>query len=257
MMVNDKPRIAFFDFAGCEGCQLTAIDSLQTDLDLLEAVEIVQFREAMSERDDNYQIAFVEGSYTRPADESRLEAIRTQAQLVVALGSCAYLGGVNSLRNMQSLENARRYVYGNMWKVFEAGEARPVGDVIQIDAYIPGCPIDQYEFVRAVKALLQGRNPAIPDYPVCVECKLNETACVVLQGQTCLGAVTRAGCGAICPAFQIGCEGCRGFVSNPNLTWLETAHVEHGVDQNELSAKLKLFLSYQMMESDQNGYGKR
>jgi coenzyme F420-reducing hydrogenase gamma subunit len=203
----------------------------------------------MSVRDDNYQIAFVEGSYTRSVDKNRLKAIREQAKLVVALGSCAYIGGVNSLRNLQSLENARRYVYGSMWKVFEADPAHPVSAVIQIDAYIPGCPIDRDEFIRAVKALLQGRLPAIPDYPVCVECKLNEIGCVVLQGKSCLGAVTRAGCGAICPAFRVGCEGCRGLISNPNLTWLESAHVERGLDKDELRAKLKLFTSYQMMES--------
>ena len=249
MKAKDRPKIAFFDFTGCEGCQLTALDSLQTNLELLEVIEIVQFREAMSMRDDNYQIAFVEGSYTRPADKNRLKAIREQAKLVVALGSCAHIGGVNSLRNLQSLENARRYVYGSMWKVFEADFAHPVSAAIQIDAYIPGCPIDRDEFVRAVKVLLQGRLPAIPDYPVCVECKLNEIGCVVLQGKACLGAVTRAGCGAICPAFRVGCEGCRGLISNPNLTWLESAHVERGLDKDELAAKIKLYTSYQMMES--------
>ena len=257
MKINRKPKIAFFDFTGCEGCQLTALDSLQANLDLLEAVEIVQFREAMSERGENYLIAFVEGSYTRTADENRLQAIRERAKIVVALGSCAYLGGVNTLRNMQSLENVRRYVYGNMWKVFESDAARPVGAAIQIDAYIPGCPIDRDEFVRSVKALLQGRKPAIPDYPVCVECKLKEIECVVFEGKTCLGAVIRAGCGAICPAFRVGCEGCRGLVSNPNLNWLKTAHVEHGLNKGELAGKYKLFMSYQILESDQYGYGKR
>ncbi len=256
MKINLKPKIAFFDFTGCEGCQLTAIDSLQANLDLLEAVEIVQFREAMSERDENYQIAFVEGSYTRTADETRLLAIRGRAKIVVALGSCAHLGGVNTLRNTQSLENVGRYVYGNMWKMFESDSARPVSAVIQIDAYIPGCPIDRDEFVRSVKALLQGRKPAIPDYAVCVECKLKEIGCVVLQGKTCLGAVTRAGCGAICPAFRFGCEGCRGLVSNPNLNWLKTAHVEYGLNKCELAEKLNLFMSYQMMESNQYGNGK-
>jgi len=96
---NGKPKVAFFDFACCEGCQLTVIDALQTHLDLLDAVEIVQFREAMTEKGEDYQIAFIEGSCTRASDEARLKRIREQADIVVALGACAHLGGINALKN--------------------------------------------------------------------------------------------------------------------------------------------------------------
>ena len=122
-MSSTKPKIAFFDFAGCEGCQLTVLDSLQTHTELLNAVEIVQFREAMSERNDDYQIALIEGSYTRPSDEVRLQAIRDQAQIVVALGACAHLGGVNAVRNVHRLEEIKSYVYGEKAEVYESASA--------------------------------------------------------------------------------------------------------------------------------------
>jgi len=152
--MKSKPKIAFFDFTGCEGCQLTVIDSLQNHLDLLDAVEIVQFREALSEKGEDYKIAFVEGSCTRPSDEERLHRIREQAQIVVALGACAHLGGINAVRNLLPLEQTRRYVYGENAKVYESGIARPISDVIPIEAFIPGCPIDREEFIAKVKEQL-------------------------------------------------------------------------------------------------------
>ncbi|MEA1979074.1 MAG: NADH:ubiquinone oxidoreductase [Chloroflexota bacterium] len=249
-MSSTKPKIAFFDFAGCEGCQLTVLDSLQTHTELLNAVEIVQFREAMSRSDDDYQIAFIEGSYTRPSDEVRLQAIRDQAQIVVALGACAHLGGVNAVRNAHRLEEIKSYVYGEKAEVYESSSARPISDFIQVDAFIPGCPIDREEFVRAVKSLLQGNTPDIPDYPVCVECKLRETGCVFLYGKTCLGPITRAGCGAICPSFGVGCEGCRGLIPNPNMASLREVLSENGLDEMSIRAKMGLFLTNQIAAID-------
>ncbi len=249
-MTANKPKIAFFDFTSCEGCQLTVIDSLQTHPELLDAVEIVQFREAMSEKSDDYQIAFIEGSCSRPSDEDRLRAIRERAAVVVALGACAHLGGVNAIRNRQRLEDVRRYVYGDSAQWYETYPARPIEAVIPVDAFIPGCPIDREEFVRVVKALLQGRQPYIPDYPLCVECKLKENVCLYLRGKTCLGPIVRAGCDAICPTYGDGCEGCRGVIPNPNKEWLQAVLIEHGLNEADVAAKMEMFLTYQMMESE-------
>lgn len=246
-MTQQKPKIAFFDFASCEGCQLTVIDSLQTNLELLNAVEIVNFREAMSEKGQDYQIAFIEGSCSRKSDEARLQAIREQADIVVALGACAHLGGVNAVRNRQPLEDVRTYVYGNKADWYETYPARPISQVITVDATIPGCPIDRDEFIASVKRLLQGRIPKLPETPLCVECKLLENQCVYTMGKVCLGPIVRAGCKAICPSFGDGCEGCRGLVSEPNMESLKQVMAEHGMADQDISHKLDLFLTYQMM----------
>ena len=157
-----KPKVAFFDFTGCEGCQLTVIDALQTHPELLDAVEIVEFREAMSEKSDRYYIAFVEGSCSRESDEARLRQIRERAAVVVALGACAHLGGVNAIRNNQDPQQVRSYVYGDKADWFDSYRARGIAEVIDVDAVIPGCPIDRDEFVKVVRSLLQGRIPGRP-----------------------------------------------------------------------------------------------
>ncbi len=241
----EKPKVAFFDFACCEGCQLTVIDTLQDHLELVEAVEIVQFREAMSEKGEDYQIAFIEGSCTRPQDEERLKKIRERAALVVALGACAHTGGINALKNLQpSLQEVRRYVYGDCWEWYDTYPARPISAVIEVDAFIPGCPIDRGEFLRVVKDLLLGKKPSIPDYPLCVECKLKENVCIFDRGGTCLGPITRAGCGAICPTYGDGCEGCRGPIPHPNENAMKDVLAEHGLTAEQLMAKMTMFNAY-------------
>jgi sulfhydrogenase subunit delta len=252
--MSAKPKVAFFDFASCEGCQLTVVDALQTHLGLLDVVEIVQFREAMTEKSEDYQIAFIEGSCTRESDEKRLRAIREQAALVVALGACAHLGGVNSMKNRWHIENVQAYVYGQDGKTaYESYPARPISAVIKVDAVIPGCPIDRFEFLRIVQRLLQGRQPKLPDYPVCVECKLAENACLNKLGIPCLGPITRAGCDAICTSYGTGCEGCRGWAPEANFAEMRKILQGHGLSDAEIDARFTMFNHYQMAELGDDG----
>lgn len=240
-----KPKVAFFDFTSCEGCQLTVVDSLQTHLDLLDVVDIVQFREAISERGEDYAVAFVEGSITREEDEARLKAIRAQAAVLVALGACAHLGGINAIKNLSPLEEVRKYVYGDKAQWYATYAARPISTVVKVDAFIPGCPIDREEFIGVVKALLSGKKPPVPDYPMCVECKLKENVCLFDKGGYCLGPITRAGCDAICPTYGDGCEGCRGLISNPNSESMMTVLAQHGLKPEEIAAETTLFGAFQ------------
>lgn len=248
MSQNHKPKVAFFDFTSCEGCQLTVVDSLQTHPELLDVVEIVQFREAMTEKGEDYLVAFIEGSCTRQSDEERLKKIRQQAGIVVALGTCAHLGGVNALKQLHPLDEVRRYVYGDKADWYETYDARPIDAVIPVDFAIPGCPIDRNEFVECVKALLLGKKPPIPDYPLCVECKLKENICLFTKGKVCLGPVTRAGCGAICPTYGQSCEACRGFISNPNDSSMRNVLAEHGLSVDEITSMYTMFTTYQVRE---------
>lgn len=249
--MSAKPKVAFFEFTSCEGCQLTVVDSLQTHPELLRVIDIVEFREASSDKaKDGYDIAFVEGSCTRPSDEAKIKEIRETASLVVALGACAHLGGVNAIRNRMPLGDVREYVYQEKADWFETYEPRPIEAVVAVDAFIPGCPIDRNEFVMAVKHLLQGRLPKLADYPMCIECKLAGNVCVYKRGQTCLGPVTRAGCEAICPAYGYGCEGCRGLVpgQSVNLESMKQVLRENGMTEEDIDAKLAIFLTYQTMQ---------
>lgn len=237
-----RPKVAFFDFTGCEGCQLTVLQLEDQLLDLLGAVEIVNFREAMTERSDDYQIAFVEGSMATEADLERVKGIREKAQILVALGACACQGGINMIRNSRDVETVKKMVYGESAKYFDKVlPAMPVNAVVPVDYYVRGCPVDGNEFLEVTKSLLLGKKPNIPDYPMCVDCRLKENVCVFDKGLTCMGPVTRAGCGAICPSYGYKCEGCRGLIDDPNVNSHKQVLAEHGLTTEDILSQFSLF----------------
>jgi coenzyme F420-reducing hydrogenase gamma subunit len=240
-----KPRVAFFDFAGCEGDQLQVANLEEDILALLGQVDVVNFREVMKEHSDQYDIAFVEGSCTRLQDEDRLKQIRKNAKVVVALGSCAAIGGINCIRNYKDLEEVRRTVYGDQAKLFDTYAARPIDAVVKVDAYVYGCPINKEEFLRVVKSLLLGKKTDIPTYPVCVECKKNENVCAFERGQNCVGPVTRAGCDSCCVNEGTICWGCRGLVDNPNENSQKEVLIKYGLTVDDAIGKFKLYFGWQ------------
>ena len=240
----DKPRVAFFDFASCEGDQLQIVNLEEDLLKVVGAVDIVSFREAMKGHSDNYDIAFVEGSITRRSDEPRLMEIRKNAKILVALGACATIGGVNLLKNFQELESVRKFVYGDKFYNYETYPARPIKAVVPVDFEIHGCPINRNEFVMVFKALLMGKKPEIPNYPVCVECKLAENICVFEMGMACMGPVTRAGCGACCVGEGSVCWGCRGLVDNPNADSEREVLAKYGLSVPDILKKFRLYTGF-------------
>jgi len=236
-----KPRVAIFDFAGCEGDELQIVNLEENLLTLLGHIDVVSFREGMKEHSDDYDIAFIEGSCTRESDEARLKEIRKNAKLVVTIGACASIGGINCLKNFRDETTVRKEVYGDKYEMYETYPARPIDAVIKVDFKVHGCPIDRTEFVNIVKSLLADQKPFVPNYPVCVECKKNENVCAFERGQTCVGPITRAGCNSCCVNEGAICWGCRGLVDNPN----ENAHKEvldkYGLNLDELKNKFKLY----------------
>ncbi|MCP4051251.1 MAG: NADH:ubiquinone oxidoreductase [bacterium] len=238
-----KPKVAFFDFASCEGCQLSAIDlAPEQMLDLLNVVDIVEFREAISEKAAKYDIALIEGSITRDCDVPRLQDIRNRSKVLVAFGACAHTGGINALKNFQKKEDYQKAVYPTDPLKYETTVTRAISEVVQVDAFIPGCPINTMEFVRIVKNLVLGKRPDIPDYSVCVECKKNENICVYEKGMHCLGPVIRAGCDAKCPSNGGYCYGCRGTVTKPNLHAQKDVMQKYNLTFDQMTDQFKLFL---------------
>lgn len=239
-----KPKIGVFDFASCEGCELQIVNLEEDLLELLGEVDVVTFREAMKEHSDDYDIAFIEGTCTRKSDEARLKGIRKNAKIVVALGACATIGGINCLKNFQPMYKVKEIVYGDDAHMYETYPARPINAVINVDYYIHGCPINRDELLSVTKALLLGKTPEIPNHPVCVECKLKGNQCVFEKGMFCLGPVTRAGCGAICPSHGHACEGCRGYVDDPNRDSEMEVLEKYGLTVDDALKRLGMFLGY-------------
>ncbi len=236
-----KPRVAFFSFSSCEGCQLVVLTLEEQLLELAKFIDIVSFREAMSEKSDEYDIAFIEGSITRTSEIERVKTIRETAKIVIALGACATIGGINCLKNQFEMNKVKDIVYGEMADNYETIPARPIEAVIKVDYWIQGCPIDKDEFIEVTKAILLGKKPRIPDYPVCVECQMKENVCLFEKGMVCLGPVTRAGCKAICPTYNDGCVGCRGLIDDPNLSSHKNLLSEHGLMVDEAISQYMLF----------------
>jgi sulfhydrogenase subunit delta len=258
MAENQKVRIAFFDFASCEGCQLQVLNLENELLDLLKFVEIVEFREAMSEKSDDYLIAFVEGSITKPSDIERIKKIRKNAGILIALGACATHGCVNSGKNMFPIDDVRKATYQDDAKYFDDASAKPfetfeqampIDAVVKVDFKIRGCPINNDEFLMIVKALLAGKKPEIMDSAVCLECQAKGIICLYDKGEICLGLVTRAGCGAWCPSNGFVCEGCRGFIDEPNLARMKEIITEHGLSWEYAQKRLELFNSWEMTKN--------
>jgi len=239
-----KPRLGFFSFSCCEGCGLQVLNLEDELLDILGVVEIVNFREAMTEKSDDYDIAFVEGSITAPEQEETLKRIRSNAKVLVAMGSCATHGGVNRIRNFQDLEDARQYVYGDKAEWFPAVPTKALHEVVDVDLKLYGCPISKSEFLEYAKALLAGQSPNVPNYPVCVKCRLNDNVCLFEKGQFCLGPVTRAGCDPMCPSFGARCLGCRGLIDDPANNAEQSILQEHGLTVDEVLRQFRFFHGY-------------
>jgi len=243
-----KPKIAIFDFACCEGCQLQIVNLEEEILSLLGGADVVEWREAMSEKSDEYDIAIIEGSITRMEDEERLKLIRSRAKVLIALGACATIGGINKLKNnFDDLDEVKKCVYGRAAGKphLRTAPTKAVDEVVDVDFYVQGCPIDRKEFTYIVRSLLMGKKPEIPDYPVCVECKAKGNPCLWQYDQVCLGPIIRAGCGARCPSNGFRCFGCRGYVDNPNVDAAKDVIVRYGLSIDDLKTKMVLFGSKQ------------
>lgn len=236
-----QPRIACFSFTSCEGCQLQILNLEDDLLEVLQNLEIVNFREAMDEKATEYDVAFVEGSITRESEVAELKQIRATASCLVALGACATLGGVNALKSFHDLDTTRRIVYGAMAEHFDTAPTRRIADVVPVDYEMHGCPIDRAEFLRVTASLLMGIAPSVPYAAVCAECKRRDTACLFDRGQVCLGPITRGGCEAVCPAYGETCDACRGLVEEPNLDGMRDLMLNHGLDMATVRRRLSLF----------------
>lgn len=241
-----KPRLAVFKFASCDGCQLSLLDAEDELLAVAGAVEIAYFVEARRQTlAGPYDVALVEGSITTPDEVERIKEVRRQSNYLVTIGACATAGGIQSLRNWRNVADFINIVYANPDYIDTLATSTPISEHVPVDFELRGCPINKRQLLELIIALLIGRQPRMPSYSVCLECKRRGTACVmVTQGIPCLGPVTQAGCGAICPAYNRGCYGCYGPMEAPNAEALGQRFLNLGTSPADV---VRLFRSF-------NGY---
>ncbi len=237
----EQPDVAFFELTSCEGCQLQIVNNEASLLDFLSLVNVVNFREAMTEQADYYDIAFVEGSVTRADEIERLTAIRKSAKILIAFGSCACFGGVNQLRNrFKDPVWVKKQVYGNS-PIETNDSAKPLDAFVKVDLRIYGCPVKKEEVEKIVTNMVIGKTIVHPKYPVCMECKANENVCLFDLGEPCLGPITRGGCDSWCPNSRFGCWGCRGPAEDVNLEQMKTIMKERGFSDETILDRLECF----------------
>lgn len=238
-----KPTLAVWKFASCDGCQLSLLDCEDELLAVAGAVRIANFLEASSTvLPGPYDLSLVEGSITTPHDALRIQAIRKNSRFLVAIGACATAGGIQALRNFADVEEFTRIVYARPEYIQTLRHSTAISEHVKVDFELRGCPVNKAQLLEVVSAFLHRRKPNIPQHSVCLECKARGTVCVmVAQGIPCLGPVTQAGCGAICPAYTRGCYGCFGPQENPNTVALSAWWTHLGVDE---AAQQRAFRTY-------------
>ncbi|MEX2480654.1 MAG: oxidoreductase [Gammaproteobacteria bacterium] len=220
--MSAKPKLAVWKFASCDGCQLSLLDCEDELLAVAGALEIANFPEASSAIIDGpYDLSLVEGSITTPHDAERIQEVRRQSRVLVTIGACATAGGIQALRNFADVEAFTRAVYATPGYISTLATSTPIADHVQVDYELRGCPINKHQLLEVVNAYLHRRAPRIRAESVCAECKRRGTVCVtVAKGEVCLGPVTHAGCGALCPSYDRGCYGCYGPKELPNTASL-------------------------------------
>jgi sulfhydrogenase subunit delta len=207
-----RPKLAVWKFASCDGCQLSLLDCEDELLAVAEAIEIANFAEATrAVVEGPYDLSLVEGSITTAHDAERIKQIRDNSRFLVTIGACATAGGIQALRNFKDVNDFVRVVYAKPEYIDTLATSTPISDHVPVDFELRGCPINKQQLLEVISAFLNKRKPNTPGHSVCVECKLRNNVCVmVAHGTPCLGPVTHAGCGAICPSYNRGCYGCFG-----------------------------------------------
>ncbi len=242
-MAAKKPRLAVWKFASCDGCQLSLLDCEDELLAVAGAVDIAYFPEATrGEISGKYDVSLVEGSVTTAHDAERILDVRARSRVVITIGACATAGGIQALKNFADVKEFTAAVYAHPEYIHTLATSTAISAHIKVDFELRGCPINKMQLVEVVSAFVAGRKPVTPAHSVCIECKLKNNVCVmVAHAKPCLGPVTHAGCGALCPSYDRGCYGCFGPMETPNTVSLSRQMAHLGMSRADLKRVYSTF----------------
>jgi len=245
-MAPHKPKLAVWKFASCDGCQLSILDCEDELLAVAGAVEIANFPEASrAQIKGPYDLSLVEGSITTPHDAARIHQVRRASKTLITIGACATAGGIQALRNFGKVAEFLAIVYARPDYIETLNLSTPVSYHVLVDFELRGCPVNKHQLLEVITAFLHNRKPVTPAHSVCLECKRRGLVCVmVARGLPCLGPVTHAGCGAICPAYHRGCYACFGPMESPNTPALSAAFAARGAGHDALVRAFRSFNAY-------------
>jgi F420-non-reducing hydrogenase small subunit len=244
------------------------LDLHEEILGVVEAVDIVFWPVAMDWKksdveampDGGLAVCFVNGSIQTSEQEEMAKLLRRKAKILIAFGACSHLGGIPGLANLFDRDAILERVYRTAPTVVDGGApheetaapegmlrlpavhdtVRTLGQVVEVDYYLPGCPPPVRLVREALGAILGGKLPPkgtvlAPDVALCEECPRKSTKperllvsefkrphqtdvdpekCLLAQGLLCLGPATRSGCGSACVGANMPCTGCLGPTSH-------------------------------------------
>ena len=235
-----KPILGFFTFTCCEGCQFTVL-FIDKIMSILERFNIVYFN-LLKEKNEvtELDLAFLEGAITTSTEIQELKEIREKSKYVVAMGACAINGGIPAMRNFVESSSLRKYIYHH--KVHpDSVSASGIGEHIDVNYYMRGCPIIKNEFVEFMESYLHGQVMEPYEGPVCSQCPRRGVNCFLKEKVECLGAVTHGGCNALCPSDNIPCMLCRGPTDKLNVAAEIKMFERFGLDVKEIHDRLNMF----------------
>ena len=241
-----RPRIGVFKFTSCDGCQLSVLNLEEELLDLVGLFEIAFFREATDKPlRGHFDIALVEGSISTEWQRSHVVEVRERTRYLVTIGACATSGGLQALRNWTSIEDYKKSVYPSPGMIETLPCSTPISDHVYVDYELWGCPVGSDELSETLASFLLDKKPGIPGYSLCMECKRKGTPCLLIAGSApCLGPVTRAGCGVLCPSLERPCYGCFGPREGANIDALLNVFRKKGLSPHECSLLLDKMNTY-------------
>lgn len=206
--MTNQPRksLGVFSLTCCEGCEFALLKNFDDFEKLTKFYDVKSFRLGQEENDECFfDVAVVEGTPESKEELEHLKQIRKISKVLVAIGACAHLGGIQSERNRLP----RKYIGRE--------KVKRLSDVVRVDAVIPGCPVSHTEIAVALLDIYWGKKFRPKDYGVCFECRKNENECLLKNGKPCLGPITRGGCNSICVNGGESCFGCRGALDQANF----------------------------------------
>jgi sulfhydrogenase subunit delta len=243
MAPRGKPKLSVWKFASCDGCQLSLLDCEDELLTVAGELELAYFVEASRAMGRGpYDLTLVDGSITTPHDAELIREVRQASKYLVAIGTCATSGGIQALRNFRDVHEFIAAVYARPEYIEALSTSTPIAAHVKVDYELNGCPINKRQLLEVISAFLHGRAPVVPAHSVCLECKLRGNICVMVLGTPCLGPVTHAGCGAVCPTYHRGCYGCYGPKETPNPASLSSWFNRRlGVTEDDLMRAYRKF----------------
>lgn len=239
--MKTKLRIAYQRYTSCGGCQLTLLNC-ERELPLFEkSFDLADFQLVSSVKDsEDLDVALAEGSIATLDELQRLLELRRRTKFLIAVGACALSAGVHAL--VPDRQKALTVIYGSQREQLSFSP-QPLGRFVRVDGELPGCPPEGQDYLRLLGAMVQNGLPGEYAIPVCMECRLRENRCLLIEGrQPCFGPVTRGGCLARCPSYGVVCEGCRGAVPEANYTDHFQLLLQTGLTAEEIRGRRERFL---------------